>query len=259
MKSKPVVKSVANGFSALEFIVEKTLEKEGATLAEVAAHLNMQKSTARNLLQTLEHCNYIQRHGFGFYRLGSQCRNLLRASEVNSYLRSAGMPLLQAYSKKFTASAHLSIFFNGKRYTSINLDAHGSPQETALIRDTTENVYRRASARLLLAFGSAGEKERFLAEFGVPSPDVWRAGSEDLDAALTEIRLSGVAVNDHNTVTGLFGAAAAIFDRNGELCAAFSTSLPQTDVTPEFREKIIAAVKETATGLTKLFTGKNFL
>ena len=90
---KSSVKSVENAFTALEFIVEMTLEREGATLGEIAEKLGMRKTTARNLLQTMELCGYVTRRGFGFYRLGNQFGRLLMVSETVNRLRSISMPL----------------------------------------------------------------------------------------------------------------------------------------------------------------------
>ena len=61
--TKPSIRSVMNAFSALEYIVERTLENEGASLNEIAEHLDMQKTTARNLMQTMELCGYVDRKG----------------------------------------------------------------------------------------------------------------------------------------------------------------------------------------------------
>ena len=115
-ETKPAVKSVENAFTALEFIAEMTLEKEGATLAEIAERLGMQKTTARNLLQTMELCGYVSRRGMGFYRLGNQFRRLLMASETASRLREISGPVLRNFCRKFSLPIHLSVFFNGKRH-----------------------------------------------------------------------------------------------------------------------------------------------
>ena len=93
-ETKSAVKSVENAFTALEFIVEMTLEKEGAMLGEIAEKLGMRKTTARNLLQTMEHCGYVTRRGFGFYRLGNRFRSLLLVSETANLLKTISMPEL---------------------------------------------------------------------------------------------------------------------------------------------------------------------
>ena len=256
---KSSVKSVENAFTALEFIVEMTLEKEGATLAEIAERLNMQKTTARNLLQTMELCGYVTRKGFGFYRLGNQFGRLLMVSETVNRLRAISMPLLQNFCRKNTAPAHLSIFFNGKRHTSLFLDSSGNLQESSVLNDTSGNAYRRASTRLLLAYSSPEEKERFLAEYGMPSVDNWQAGAENLEHALTEIRQNACAVNDTNKIVNIIGMAAGIFDPAERLCAALSTSMPAAQLQPERKKTLLAALKNTAKDLTDLFSQERFL
>lgn len=256
---KSAVKSVENAFTALEFIVEMTLEKEGATLGEIAEKLGMRKTTARNLLQTMELCGYVTRRGFGFYRLGNRFRSLLLVSETANRLKTISMPALQKFCKKNSLPVHLSVFFNGKRHTSLYLNAEGIPLENSSLADTQENAYRRASTRLLLAYSSEEERERFLADFGLPEAEVWQEGAQDLERALRLIRESSYAVNDTNRITNLVGMAAGIFDREGQLCAAVSCSVPKSRITLKEKNRVLASLQETALQLTGLFTREKLL
>lgn len=256
---KSAVKSVENAFTALEFIVEMTLEKEGATLGEIAEKLGMRKTTARNLLQTMELCGYIVRRGFGFYRLGNQFRRLLLVSETANRLKTISMPPLQKFCRENAIPAHLSVFFNGKRHTSLCLNAEGVPLENSVLADTPENAYRRASTRLLLAYSSPEERARFLADFGLPETEVWPEGAQDLEQALRRIRENAYAVNDTNRITNLVGMAAGIFDQEGHLCAAVSCSIPKPRLTPEGKKRLLTSLQETASQLTGLFTREKLL
>ena len=256
--SRSAVKSVENAFTALDFIVEMTLEKEGATLAEVAEKLGMQKTTARNLLQTMELCGYVTRRGIGFYRLGDQFRRLLLVSETANRLRTLSVPVLQKFCRKHTLPAYLSIFFNGKRHTSLVMSCDGVPQDVAM-PDVPENAYRRASTRLLLAYSSAEEKQRFLAEFGMPSPEVWHEGAADLDGALHKIREAGYAINDRNNITHIVGLAVGIFDPGNRLCASLSSAVPESCFSGEKRDELLQELKKTALELTGLFSRERIL
>ena len=256
---KPAVKSVENAFIALEFIVEQTLEKEGATLAEVAEKLGMQKTTARNLLQTMELCGYVTRRGVGFYRLGNQFSRLLMASETASRLRMISHPVLRKFCQDFSIPAQLSVFFKGKRHSSLALDHEGFPQEKSDVADNYENAYRRASTRLLLAYSSPEDRERFIEEFGLPTSQVWAEGAQDLDAALQKIREDACAVNDRNQVTHTVGMAVGIFGRDGKLCASVSCSVRETQLTENGRKQILEALHRISDDLTHLFTKENLL
>ena len=256
---KPAVKSAENAFTALEFIVEKTLEKEGATLAEVAEKLGMRKTTARNLLQTMELCGYVTRRGMGFYRLGDQFRRLLMVSESASRLREISGPVLRNFCREFSLPIHLSVFFNGKRHTSLSLNKDGFPEDNSRIADTFENAYRRASTRLLLAFSSPEEQLRFIKEFGPPTRSVWKEGAKNLDSALRKIRENACAVNDDNQVTHVVGMAVGIFDRSGKLCASISTSVGESQMNLKMKKQLLAALREISQQLTDLFTKENIM
>ena len=231
----------------------------GATPDEIAGRLDMQKSTAGNLMQTMELCGYVTRRSHGFYRLGPQFGRLLLVSETVSRLRAVSMPLLHEFCLTNQAPVHLSIFFNGKRHTSLYLDSSGNIRESSTIADTPSNAYRRASTRLLLACSSPEEKKRFLEEFGHPSFDNWPEGAADLEKALAAIQRDGCAINDKNKVIDVIGMATGIFDPEERLCATLSTSVPTALLPPERRPALLEALKETAEKLSILFSQKRFL
>lgn len=256
---KPSIRSVMNGFSALEFIVERTLENEGATLTEIAEHLGMQKTTARNLMQTMELCGYVDRRGYGFYALGEKCKTLIMAAESSSRMRDLSIPVLSAFSKRTELAVHLSIFFNGKRYISLTTDSRGVPQESRSTGDTPENVYRRAATRLLLAFSAPEAVTGFLKRYGLPSAEAWPEGAADFEGALRQIRESKLAVNENNTVSKLTGIAAGVFNGHGKLCAALSLSLPNSCWQGAIRQNTTAALAEAAEELTAVFSAEQLM
>ena len=258
-EKKPSVRSVMNAFSALEFIVERTLENEGTTLNEIAEHLDMQKSTARNLMQTMELCGYVDRKGHGFYALGEKCKTLIMAAESSSRMRNLSIPLLSEFSKRNALAILLSIFFNGKRYISLSVDSRGIPSESRSADDTPENVYRRAATRLLLAYSTAEGVKGFFKRYGTPPAGAWPEGAADLELALRNIREEKLAVNEHNSVSGLTGVAAGVFNGSGKLCAALSLSLPNGRWKGELKERIISELREVSEELTKVFSAEQLM
>lgn len=256
---KPSIRSVMNAFSALEFIVERTLENEGATLTEIAEYLGMQKSTARNLMQTMELCRYVDRRGYGFYALGEKCKTLIMAAESSNRMRNLSIPVVSEFSRTNGLSVQLSIFFNGKRYISLSTDEQGVPTENRNAGDTLENVYRRAGTRLLLAYSCEAETRDFFRRYGFPHPEAWPEGAADLEGALRSIREEKLAVNEHNTVSGLAGVAAGVFNGNGRLCAALSLSLPSARWQGELKEKILGELRKVSEELTKIFSAEQLM
>ena len=256
---KPSIRSVVNAFSALEFIVERTLENEGASLNEIAGHLAMQKTTARNLMQTMELCGYVDRKGYGFYALGEKCKSLIMAAESSTRMRNLSIPVLSAFSRRNGIGILLSIFYNGKRYISLSVDSRGVPLESCGAGDTAENVYRRAATRLLLAYSSEEGRKGFIGRYGTPPPEAWQEGAQDLDGALQKIREERFAVNDRNTVSGLTGVAAGVFNSAGNLCAALSLSLPNAKWEGELKKRLLSELKEVSDELNTIFSAEQLM
>ena len=257
--TKPSIRSVMNAFSALEYIVERTLENEGASLNEIAEHLDMQKTTARNLMQTMELCGYVDRTGYGFYALGEKCKTLIMASESSNRMRNLSIPVLSEFSKRTGVAVHLSVVYNSKRFISLSIDSRGVPVESGNAGDTPENVYRRAATRLLLAYSSQEGLKGFLKRYGTPSSEAWHEGAADLEGALRQIREEKLALNEHNNVTHLVCVAAGVFNGNGKLCAALSISLPRSLWEGEKKENIVSELKKAAEKLNMVLSAEQLM
>jgi DNA-binding IclR family transcriptional regulator len=74
-----------------------------------------------------------------------------------------------------------------------------------------------------------------------------------LRRALQEVRLHGVALEDQEAVIGEAEVAAPVFDRAGHPVGAIGVAGPVERVLPDgrARDDVVAAVKESARGLTR--------
>ncbi len=85
--NKPSIQSVAKAFSVLEYVLESSMISDGTGLAEIAERFGMQKTTARNMMQTLEFCGYIRRKERGLYAPGEKCAMLCKAGSFAERIR----------------------------------------------------------------------------------------------------------------------------------------------------------------------------
>ena len=113
--NKPSIQSVAKAFSVLEYVLESSMISDGTGLAEIAERFGMQKTTARNMMQTLEFCGYIRRKERGHYAPGEKCAMLCKAGSFAERIRPIALPLLKSAAEETGDSFILTTLFNGER------------------------------------------------------------------------------------------------------------------------------------------------
>jgi len=220
-----MIKTVVNGFAALEFVVEQGLRKGEATLPAIAEHLGLQKSTACNLLRTLEQCGYVRRTGRGVYAAGRQCETLAQSSSGFAGLRERALPIMNRLAQEAGETFGLAVLFNGCRFLICRVA--GGAEITVNVEVLDEGkAYGAVTTRTLLAFASPEEQEAFITIHGLPSESDWpeAAGGEDaLRRQLGEIRQAGVCEFARGSAVTI---AAPLLDTGGNLVAALGMYAP---------------------------------
>jgi DNA-binding IclR family transcriptional regulator len=220
-----MIKSVVNAFNALEYIVEQALRKGEATLPGIASHLGLQKSTARNLLRTLEDCGYLRRTARGVYAAGKRCEALAQSSSGYAGLREKALPVMNRLAEATGEHFGLAVLFNGHRFRICGVVGGADITVNAEVVGEGK-AYSAITTRILLAFASSEEQKAFIAGNGLPSESEWpeaSGGEEALYAQLREIRRAGVSEFARGSVAAI---AVPLLDPEGNLVAALGMYAP---------------------------------
>ena len=220
-----MIKSVVNAFNALEYVVEQALRKGEATLPGIATHLGLQKSTACNLLRTLESCGYVRRTARGIYTAGRRCETLAQSSSGYAGLRDRALPVMNRLAEATGEAFGLAVLFNGRRFLICRVI--GGADITVKVEVVDEGrCYGAVTTRTLLAFASPKEQEAFIACNGLPSESDWpeaSGGKDALCAQLQEIRRAGICEFARGSVAAI---AVPLMDSEGNLVAALGMYAP---------------------------------
>ena len=220
-----MIKSVVNAFNALEYVVEQALRKREAALPEIASHLGLQKSTARNLLRTLEDCGYLRRTARGIYTPGKRCETLAQSSSGYAGLRDRALPVMSRLAEATGETFGLAVLFNGHRFRICGVVGGADVAVKAGVVDEAK-AYGAITTRALLAFASPREQEAFIACNGLPSASEWPEASGDRDALtaqLREIRRAGICEFARDPIVAI---AVPLMDSEGNLVAALGMFAP---------------------------------
>ncbi|MFF0773173.1 IclR family transcriptional regulator [Nonomuraea wenchangensis] len=223
MSNSTTVQSVDRAIAILEI-----LAREGATrVTDLAAELDVHKSTAFRLLAALEQGGLVEQSGDrGRYRLGFGVIRLAGAASAQLDLARESRPVCLRLAAAVGETVNVAVAQDG---ATVNISQVRGPAAISghnWVGQRTPS-HATSSGKVLLAFGAlrlpAGELERYTPRT-ITSPDA---------IGLAEIRERGWAVTVEELEVGLNAVAAPVRGGDGTVVAAVSASGPSYRLTPE--------------------------
>lgn len=237
-----MVQVLIKAFDILELVSQRS--GQPITLTEIADELQLNPATAANINKTLVHKGYLEHIGKKKgYRLGPAAYRLTNDVPYGQNLVSAAREVMENLTAQLNESCLLGVLRNYKRYI---LHVVNAEQDIQVQLRSERNVYETASGRLLLAYLSAKELERFVQHNGLPDPALWEAGSsmEKLLEALVQIKKEAMAMTfmENRHIRG-FAVPIVV---NGTVVAGLSVFLPEYRCTETRQQEIVQSLKAAA-------------
>jgi DNA-binding IclR family transcriptional regulator len=207
---------------ALSVLKAFTQEQPAMTLAEIAEHTLLYKSTALRLLSSLEHAKLIHKGDGGRYVLGPEVARLYGAYSASFSIESVVLPAMKKLVAKTRESASFHVRQGNQRLCLYRVD---SPQP---IRD-----HIRAGDLLPLDRGVGG---RVLLAFDGEPGDLY-----------DQIRKNKLISSVGDRSEGVAGISAPVFDAMGKLVGALTLTMPAT----RFQKEHEAVLRSTAIEMTE--------
>ncbi|MFF4691604.1 IclR family transcriptional regulator [Streptomyces sp. NPDC001307] len=224
------VQSVDRAISVLEILAQRG----EAGVSEVAAEIDVHKSTAFRLLGALEARGLVeQATERGKYRLGFGIVRLAGAVTGRIDITQQGRPVCERLAEEIGETVNIAVM--QERY-AINLyQVRGQSAVTAhnWVGQLTP-LHATSSGKIMLAHLPAGERTALLTETGLKklTPHTISAKTK-LEKNLAEARERGYAWTLEELEIGLHAMAAPIRDREGQVIASISASGPSYRFTEE--------------------------
>ncbi len=237
-----MVRVVLKTFDILEMVAKRS--DQGATLTEISKELEFNQATAANIITTMVSRGYLEHIGKKKgYKLGPAAFGLTNDVAYGQELVEAARDVMEKLTGKLNECCLLGILRHNKRYI---LHAVNSTQEIQVQVQSERNVYETASGRLLMAYLSEKEIDKFLQQNGLPVKSLWSEASTTggLMKALANIRKEGISmtsVKDRH----VRGFAVPIFMQE-KVVAGISVFLPDYRCTLSREKEIIKSLKESA-------------
>lgn len=212
--------------------------KKGVTLAEISHYCDIPKSSALDLVYTLQEKKIIQLDDVQFktYKLTPRLFQL-GASVLNMDLQSAAEKTLHKLAERTSSTVFLAIPSNDKVIYIKKFEGAVTVQSACAV-GSTNPMYITGIGKAMLATYSDEEVLRILGE-GPYERRTERSITtyQDLIHELREIRARGYAIDDRESIELLYCFAAPIYDNAGHMVAAISNVNMYNELTEQhFRE-----------------------
>ena len=224
------VQSVDRAISVLEILAQRG----EAGVSEVAAEIDVHKSTAFRLLGALEARGMVEQAGErGKYRLGFGIVRLAGAVTGRIDITQQGRPVCERLAEEIGETVNIAVM---QKHYAINLYQVRGPGAVSAYNWVGQltPLHATSSGKILLAHLPAKERAALLADAGLKkvTPHTLTAKAK-LERNLAEARELGYAWTLEELEIGLHAMAAPVRNRDGEVIAALSASGPSYRFTEE--------------------------
>jgi DNA-binding IclR family transcriptional regulator len=211
-----------------------------ARLAEVADKLEIPKSSAHALLQTLVAEDLLTRRGDGDYGLSPRWIAVLVGVLDRLDVRQAALPVMSELSRRFGSTSNLGILHAGSVIYVEQVRDHTHPVQLATHVGFAVPAHATALGKVLVAELPPTQREAWLAEhqFGALTRRTVTSRAE-LERQLSECRRTGFALDDEEFRDGVLCVAAAVRDHRGIAVGAVSITTIKSSFLGEDRDRAV--------------------
>ncbi len=242
------VQSVDRAVSVLEILAQRG----EAGVSEVAAEIDVHKSTAFRLLGALEARGLVEQAGErGKYRLGFGIVRLAGAVTGRLDITQQGRPVCERLAEEIGETVNIAVL---QEHYAVNLCQVRGPGAVGThnwVGQLTP-LHATSSGKILLAHLSDKERADVLAASGTAKSTPYTLTSRaKLEKSLAEARERGYAVALEELEIGLHAMAAPIRDHDGEVIAALSASGPTYRLTEQRMHELAPLLIEGAKEISR--------
>lgn len=211
----------------LQLLYELAQAGEGLRLAQLAARLDMPKTSLFRLLRALEQAGYVSSAG-GLHEVGPQGMRLGLALARSRVLPGGARPTMQWLAQECSETVILGTLDDSRaQIVYVDVIEPSNPLRFSIKPGLTKPLYSSAIGQSLLAWMPAQDAASYLASVTF---ERLASGTVQSVAALKrrikDIRAHGIAVSEDGMFDGVYSIAVPLFDATGRVTAGLSISAP---------------------------------
>jgi IclR family acetate operon transcriptional repressor len=218
---------------------------ESLGVSEVAAALDVARSTAHRLLATLRHRGFAVQAADRRYRAGPALRRSATANRSTATLVELAGPLVAQLRDEVNETVHL-VVLDGTDAVFLLSEEGRQPLRIGSRAGTRLPARHASGGKVLLAALDPADLARRFAD------DLPEADRTALETALARVRQTGVGVNRGETEDGIGAVAVAVPGDDGTPVAALAVSLPLMRLSRQRVPELTAALRRSAAAISAL-------
>ncbi|MGO4889874.1 IclR family transcriptional regulator [Anaerobacillus sp. MEB173] len=228
----------------LEMLFQFTERQPVLAVKDIMTLLDLPRSTAYRLLDTLKSKDLIQECGSGRYSLGLSILQLAKVATAGMDLLQLATPIMESLSEETGETVILSGVVNNK---AICIDRIESTQAIKLTfeRGRLHPLHAGASAKVLLAFMDKENQQKVLQQL---KKEQLIDDIEIVKQALNKVKEQGYVISSEEIDVGAWAVAAPVFGANGNIIAGLTVAGPKFRVNIKqenlITDLLLAKVKE---------------
>ncbi len=217
----------------------QTIEKASEVLAlfnrdrcewgvrEVAEALGLAKSSAYDLLASLEQVGLLGKNEEGRYRLGWRLVTLSETLLATTELRREARPIMEELADQYRETIHLAVLDDTKVVYVDKLEGKQAVRVELTSLGTRLYAHCSALGKVLLAYQPEENVKRIIKAEGLPRFTANTiTDTAELEQALARVRKQGYATDEEEILPDLCCIGAPIYNHLSQVIAAISMSIP---------------------------------
>ncbi|GLY70377.1 IclR family transcriptional regulator [Amycolatopsis taiwanensis] len=214
------VRVLVKAMAVLELLAEAP---EELSLGDIAARLNLNKSTCHRILTTLAAGDFVERPSAGSYRLGIGAFRIGSAMARRLSVRDRALPAMRDVYRKTGETVFLLVLRGDEAVCLERLDGRYAATHTLRVGGTLP-LYLGAGPRLLLAHLPENQFESYLAGPFQRRISASQPTEAQLREQLSVIRQDGYSASRDDVEEGVTALSVPVRDHLGAIVAALSLS-----------------------------------
>lgn len=220
------------------------------TLQEIADSIELPKSTAFRIVQSLEAHGYLVRREDRTYCLSFRFARLAGLVMSTLDIREIARPVMTALAERSSETVALHTVIAGKRACVDAVESSHLPLRTVIQPGEQIPLQAGSASKTLLAFMPEEELRAVLPSIA----KFTRRSQRDWHAELARIRDQGYAVSHGERLAGLSAISAPIRDAREEVRYCITVNGPSVRMTPRERE-LVRLVRTAAADISRQYGG----
>ncbi len=244
-KTSYPVTSLEKALSVLDLLID---QDRALSITEISHRLGLGKGTVHRILNTLKLRRYVQQHNHSkLYSLGLRTLEIGTLARRDRFLRSVMVPFLRDLSGMCNETVNAAVLEYNEIHYIFRLESEEMLRISAPL-GVRFPAQCAATGKVMLSYRADDDIRRIYARRGALNK-LTEHSVDSVDALIGEIeqiRISKVAIDDEETIAGVYCVAAPLVNAKGECVAAISISAPKNRVTKEKSVDFMRMVSKTA-------------